>query len=280
MAVYLLVSGRMYNILLFLFLFSTAYSYVPRSDFILSMVVSNHGSGNYRISNELSFDGSEDNVVVRETWNIASGRKMHLVARGNGVLVERYYDYPFVYEKTGGKKGKVKKLRWPGEFFEDLFVTRSLSHLKNIMVRRSLTNSSALGWNPTSSSNQRIFLTQGKNGTNYTYLNIPLNRQSLVDLAEFKYQKPGLWIDQDRFVISRVQLKDSQVIAEDYAEFSKKLLFPKNRHIKYGDNEITASVTDLDWKSAAMMSFGVFRGKSKSTDIDHDNIKEFYTRFR
>ncbi len=263
-------------LILSLFNFSYVFAYVPNSDFILKEVVKNNGDGNYEIKKQLSFGGL-NNTIVTETWNITSAKQMHLVAVGKDIYVDRYYEYPFVHEKI---RGKIRRLSWPDEFFEDLFSARSLNHFKNLIVKKSLTSRQVLRWDPTSKAGDKIILTQNEAKTNYTYLRTPPSRNDLIKMSQLKYKKPGLWIEQDKFVISKIGLPKAMVVAEDYAEFSKNLLFPKNRHVKYGQYETTISVVGLSFRSKGLIPLREFRQKVKNTSFNNDKVALFYKRFR
>lgn len=266
----------MHYVLLFFSLINFSSAYVPNSDFILKEVIDNHGEGNYEIKKKLSF-GSLNHIAVRETWNITSARKMHLVAVGKDIYVERYYEYPFVHEKVNGK---IRRLSISNEFFEDLFSARSLTHFKNLIIRKSLTNRQVLRWDPIAEVGERIILTQNKNKTNYAYLKSLPIRKDFLKMAQFEYNKPGLWIEQDKFVVSKINFPKANVVAEDYAEFSKNLLYPKNRHVQYGDNDTVISVVGLSYKTKGLMPLREFRQKVKNTTINNGDIADFYKRFR
>ena len=273
-----------------------ALSYIPSSDFILKQVLKNHGRSNYLIQQELTFPIEKTQKIVHETWHVTVNKnqnlQLHLLAKSEGLHIERLYINNMIYHKNNKKT--VRKNKWSSEFIEPWFIGRSLQQLQKAIVSHKMAGTSALNWNPS------LFATPPKtkskgNERNLTNVQIPINFSINQGQVMYTYQRnkkgPGLWIEQDKFVIRKIKLKtNTEVLASRYLEHTGYLKFPQSRMLTYDDTSIPIKTTKISRlsnkkKLQQKLSLQNFRKSRKNiTQWENDEtsslIKDFYSRFR
>ena len=278
------------------FISTKTLSYIPSSDFILKEVLKNHGRSNYLIQQELTFPIEKTQKIVRETWHVTVNKKqdlqLHLSAKSDGLNIERLYINNMVYYKNNKKS--LKKSKWSSEFIEPWFIGRSLQRLQKTMIAHEMTETSALNWNPS------LFAPPPKtkskeNKKSLTNIQIPINLSIHQGQVMYTYQKdekgPGLWIEQDKFVIRKIKLKTStEVLASRYLEHTGYLKMPQHRILIYDDISIPIKTTKVsrlsdNKKLQQKLSLQNFRRSQENTtqweeDETSSLIKDFYSRFR
>ncbi len=293
--------------MLFIFLTSlslsiSVLSYVPSSDFILNKVVQNHGSGNYLIEQEVTFMIDNIAQTISEIWHIrginytrkgvqSHRLQWHLLAKGEPLRIQRIYSDNTVYEKN--TKGTLQKRKYPPEFIEPWFTTRSLSSLQNAILRHQIAGTSALYWNPSLFTSK---ITSKKSNTekNLQAISMPISLSRSQGRVMYTYQRdlqgPGLWIEQDKFLIRKIKLKTgTEISANEYSDYGKDLKFPKVRTITF-DNNISVSIRVLKINVLSQnnkslqnkMSPQALRRSYNQQDEKTVPllIKDFYLRFR
>ena len=271
-------------------------SYIPSSDFILKKVVKNHGRFNYMIQQELIFPIEKTQKIVQETWHVAfnnkQGLQSHLLATSEGLHIERLYINDMVYHKDN--KQSLKRKKWSLEFIEPWFIGRSLQKLQTAILTHKMAGISTLNWNPSLlASSPKTRSKQIKK--NLQSIQIPITLSINQGQIMYTYQRnekgPGLWIEQDKFVIRKIQLKKNvEVLARRYIEHSGSLKLPQHRILIDKDMSIPIKTTRVDRlsdnkKIQQKLSLQNFRKSRKNiTQWDEDTtsslIKDFYSRFR
>ena len=271
-------------------------SYIPSSDFILKEVIKNHGKGNYLIEQELIFSIEKTQKVVKETWYVNFTKadqklQLYLLAKTENAHLERLYIDNIVYQKNDGKS--LQRQKWPLEFIEPWFFTRSLKWLRGAILRHQMAGPSALNWNPTLLTSSQ---NKSKSSQPLSSISMPISLSRDQGRIMYTYQKEkgnsGLWIEQDKFVIRKLKLQTGvQILAWDYNDYVRSLKFPKHRLLISDNTSISIrvlKVTNLypqDKKLQQKTSLQSFRksqtnitqwGKSKASSI----LKDFYSRFR
>ncbi len=283
-------------VILAFFIITEALSYIPSSDFILKEVLKNHGRSNYLIQQELTFPIEKTQKVVLETWYITVNKnqdlQLHLLATSEGLHIERLYTNNRVYHKDNKKS--LKKNKWSLEFIEPWFIGRSLQKLQNTILNHKMAEASTLNWNPS------LFVSSSKtkfeeNKKSLSHVQMPINLSINQGQVMYAYQKnakgPGLWIEQDKFVIRKIKLKTSvEVLASRYIEHVGYLKFPQHRVLIYEDTSIpikTINISRLsdNKKLQQKLSLQNFRKSQKNTTQWGESetsslIRDFYSRFR
>lgn len=284
------------NVIFFIgFLISVeTLSYVPSSDFILKEVIKNHGKGHYLIEQELMFPIEKTQKVIKETWYVTFTQKnkndqrlqLYLMAKADNLHIERLYVNGVVYQKDNGKS--LQRQKWPLEFIEPWFITRSLKQLQSAILRHQMAGTAALNWNP------NLFITPSQNKQLLSSISIPISLSRSQGRIMYTYQKnkdgSGLWIEQDNFVIRKLKLKTGvQILARGYNDYSQSLKFPRHRLLINEDISIpirVLKVTSLSSKDrqqrTSVQSF--HRSQTNITRWGESDmlsiIKDFYSRFR
>lgn len=274
-----------------------ALGYIPSSDFILQQVVKNHGRGRYLIEQEVRFSFQQTSKIVHETWHIESVPRlqnkqrdfylqMHLLAKAEGLSIQRLYKDHKVYQKDEQKA--LKSWKWPLDFIEPWFLTRSLRQIQNAILKQEMAGVSALNWNPA------LLARRSHQQETSTVLSIPMpislsRYQGKVMLTyQTQAQGPGLWIEQDEFLIRRLRLKSNvEILAKDYGDYSRGLKFPKNRLINNNDVAISIRVLKIDSLSQSHKAFlQKMSVQSLAPSVIGEDrmiaplIEDFYSRFR
>ncbi len=102
--------------------------------------------------------------------------------------------------------------------------------------------------------------------------------------------QPGLWIEQDQFVVRKVRLPSSALVtADDYNLYARMQWKPKRRTVQWNNSLATlqlARVTPLEAKSPQnkWLEVGILAEKQIDQQrvklSSHSAVREFYTRFR
>ena len=267
----------------------TAQAYIPSSQYIIQKTINNHGKGYYRIEQEVTFPFGNDQKVIKETWYSDDGKNFYLLAKGRGFHLERLYVNGKVYAKNSD--GEIKKLDWPTEFIEPWFLTTSTSVFRRLITKANIAGPEALNWEPvkklkevTSVNDLPLRLSRNRGIVMYAYGGpTPQGDENL---------KPTLWIEQDKFVIRRLRFSStSEVVADEYSEYSRDLQFPKTRVLNWESHNVpirVIQVTSLGTRSKRgkeLISYDGFAKSEKNKTLVEENlvndvIRDFYARFR
>lgn len=268
--------------------FSKAYILPTRT--ILQKVSENAGAGIYAIEQEVQFSNGEETVAVRETWLIDSDRTMRLTVTGAKDL-QNNFKLQFLY--NGGQKwslsgGTRKSEKVPEDFLEKFLNFRSAEIFANTLTRYKIIPGNAFQKKPLQ-----------KSGNDYKHEAEPWVRYSrtggVVNYAlgtatpvEQENENPGVWIEQDQFVVRKVRLPSQvEMKADNYNQFSKGLSYPRSRTIRWGNNTVTIRLISASPRPQTAVS--LFQPSSMDTSLKWDGIAnlpakdvitEFYTRFR
>lgn len=297
----------MLNFLLSLTLWTyipSALAYIPPSKMILQRTAENSGSGVYAIDQEVEFSNGADSLSVREIWLVENERTMRLTL----VPPKDYADkLKIQYLYVGGQRWflsapkKRESQKISEDFVEKWFHFRNAENLKMAMIQNQMMtedDSSAA----TKNANQAA--KKIKPGEKVKVDDFPYVPESFLRLsraqnvityafgmptpAEDEKLLPGMWIEQDQFLIRKIRWPNqAEITADDHTPFSKGLHFPKTRILKWGPNTVTIKVQNIISKSGNMNSFFQPQSLDYTTNLDSlqssplkSLIEEFYSRFR
>lgn len=260
---------------------------------IMSRTAENHGRGVYQIEQDLIFRGDPDPLVVHETWWVAGEYSMRVNFEGRGSL-KGLINGTMIYDATHrhwlDEGGSLKSTRLSDDWSEPFFHFRFSKNIKPRLV--------ALKIAPPESLKDRSVHVSG--GVDFTY--IP---QSFIRLARtggtISYAigspspvddssgSPGMWIEQDQFVIQKIRLPSQVLIkADDFFRQGENFWFPKLRTISWGPNSVQAAVGSVRGMGktggAELLKISSLDAKKNKGLIvrwpEQDVIREFYQRFR
>lgn len=257
---------------------------------ILQKTTENTGSGVYSIEQEVQFNNGDDTLSIKEVWLIENEKSMRLSVSG-GKDLNNSFKLQFVY--SGGQKfslsnGGKKSEKIPDDFLEKYLNFRSTEAFFNQLIMGAII--------PAGSPLNR---TPIKTNGNFTYEPEPWVRFSRAGGAvtyafgnatspEQELNNPGIWIEQDLFVVRKLRLKSQvEMSANNYNQFAKGLYYPRQRTIRWGNNTVTIRLISVSSRSnvpANLFQPGTLDVNPKVEGIAQlparDVITEFYTRFR
>lgn len=271
--------------LLFSLILSTAFAYIPEYKTILSRTAENHGRGVYQIEQDVVFRSGVDTWVAKETWWIKDENNMRLQVEGRGAL-KGLLQLQVIYD--GNQKhmidsnGSVKSARVGEDWAEPIFHFRYSKNIRNKLVAQKILPAESLrdpnriaGKPETFLPPSFVRLSRTGGVVNYAFgAPTPANDSTL---------KPGLWIEQDQFIVRKIRFPSQlTVTADQYQRFDNGFMFPKSRSYTWGSQSAQAQVLDVRAVKAGAELFS----PSKLTTTwtmkipDQEPIREFYLRYR
>jgi hypothetical protein len=267
----------------------SAQAWIPTTRQILNKTTDNSGSGIYAIEQEVQFPNGAETLNLKETWLIDSDRTMRLTVTGTKEQASTI-KLQFLYQ--GGQRhrlvdGTRRTEKISDDFLEKYLNFRSsdvmanvLTHMKiipsNAMVRRG----GAKGADFKNAPEDWVRFSRTGGVVNYAF-----GTPTPVDQSD---SNPGLWIEQDQFVVRKVRLpSQAEMTADNYSGYSKGLRYPKSRTIRWDKN--TASIRLISASPRPQSAAGLLQPNSLdvSQKVDgladmaaKDAVIEFYSRFR
>ncbi|RME17884.1 MAG: hypothetical protein D6797_01500 [Bdellovibrio sp.] len=230
------------------FLSLSAYAYIPQTWMILSRTAENHGKGIYKILQTVTFFVKDSPLQVQETWIIESENKMRMEARGVGPLKDKvhlYYVYEGPYRYFLNQKQQRKVVKTPLSQTERYFHFRFSKNIKPLLVALNILPPEALKAPP------RFWTLNA-----VKYPTEPFKRLSrtggVVNYAfgtptppDSDHLLPGLWIEQDHFVIRKLRFPSQWTLtADQYKRYARGLWLPQKRTLQK-EQVITFSINHV-----------------------------------
>ncbi|QLY25365.1 hypothetical protein [Bdellovibrio sp. KM01] len=257
---------------------------------ILQKTSDNAGSGIYAIEQEVQFANGDDTIHVRETWLIDNDRTMRLTVTGTKEL-QGNFRMQFLY--AGGQRytvlnGAKKSEKTPDDFLEKYLNFRSPEVFANNLAQLKII--------PHGGYSKRILAKKGEDVKYEPESWVRYSRTGGVVNYAFgtptpeddKNGNPGLWIEQDQFVIRKIRLPSQvEMTADNYNQFAKGLYYPRSRTIRWGNNTATIRLISASARPATAVTQFQPSSLDINTKLDgleklaaKDAIIEFYSRFR
>ena len=267
-----------------LLLLNLVFAHIPHAHFILKKVSENAGRSTYKITQEVSFQTSEERLTVLETWYIDDGFQMYLEAKGPQFSYTAKYDLQSKYQVNSN--GNLISQRLSRDFFEGLFHFRNERDLARSLAALNLVSQDVL-------QPQRRFY----NLSEVSYSGQPFIKLDRVDRstaykmfnANDAKNPSGIWIEQDSFHILKIVSPQSATLkASDYDSFSNGLKLPRLRTIDWGQNQTPVRVLRVEAirsndEIKSLLNHRSLVGLSKNefgnTRLS-SAVKAFYERFR
>lgn len=264
-------------------------AYIPPARMIFQRTAENNGSAQYQIEQELQFHAGSEPVTLKETWLIDGEKSLKLTVTGLREWKDKIR-WQFLYvggQKWIAKKGRAESRQVPGEFFERFFHAKSGEALGQWFSQMKLFPASALQKKPLPrkadefKNESEDFVRLSRTGGAVTWA---FGTPAAADGSNLP---PGLWIEQDQFVIRRIRFPSgAELSAENFSSFSRGKIFPQIRSLRANQNSVTLSLVSLTAKAAAASQFqpssleGDFQLEGLAAHPAQPWIEEFYTRFR
>lgn len=247
---------------------------------VLQKTVENHGSGTYMIEQEVQFQNLNTPFALRETWVIDNDNQMRLLVSG----LKEYKDsirMSFIYSngiKSFMKNGVKYTQKISDDFFEKYFHFRKAEVFANSLIALKIVPASILVKKMQKPADYQAepFIRLSRTGG---VVNYALGTASQPDAASLS---PGLWIEQDQFLIRKIRLpSEVEISAEKHSLYSRGLYFPRRRTVKWADNNVQIQTINVSSKPANLQ-FNLENTKLDGLEsmVNKTVIEEFYKRFR
>ena len=267
-----------------------AFAYIMPTRTILQKTSENAGASNYVIEQEVQFSNGDDTIQLKEVWLVENDHTMKLTVTGTKEL-QNTFKLQFIY--NGGLRYRLlgdstKNEKISEEFLEKYFNFRSPEVLANALTHNQIIPQGAFNKKAAAKTSKGLIyepeswvrLSRTGGVPNYA-----LGTSTPEDQSE---GNPGIWIEQDQFVIRKLRLKSHvEMTADNYKQFAKGLSYPRNQTVRWGNNTVNILLTSLS--SRPKMAANIFQPNSldvglKIEGLDHipakEAILEFYSRFR
>ena len=249
-------------------------AYIPAYSMILSQLAYFNGRGDYRIEQELFFKQSLDSFSLTETWWIKSSGEMRLDVSSRKKELKDLY-LRFIYSRNmkrfRDENNKIQKRTLSPYHLERPFHLRSVSRLHGLF---SLWKVAPL----------QIPEREPAQGSDYF---VHLSRKGGMVQYQIGKGTPGLWIQQDEFVIhSWKWLSGESLVAWDYQLYPGHLFFPSQRKFHQATREVLIRVKKVQSLKVnkKLLRINQLSQKNKLPEKlssgNRDRIREFYEKFR
>lgn len=257
-----------------------AFAYIPKGQLILQRLTENAGSGIYQVDQEVQFPNGNDTLVLKETWLIENENNMKLIVTGAKELKD-LVAFAVVFQ-NGSRivSGSPKKLG--DDFIERYFHSRNSDALAQHLIQMKMASNQLLAKKSLRSlkdvdNQSENYLRLSRVGGVFTYaFGVP---------AQPEQSSPGMWIEQDQFVLRKLRLpSQAEVSADKYTSYARGLSFPKTRLVRWDSNQITIQTISVSSKGReAWNQFGL-KAPAKMDGLSNQPaaalVEEFYRRFR
>ncbi|MBX2988224.1 MAG: hypothetical protein KF802_10030 [Bdellovibrionaceae bacterium] len=273
------------NLLVLLFpLLASAYILPART--IIERTAENSGTGSYTIEQDVQFPNGPELLTLKETWIVDNAGNLKLTVTG-----PRETNLKLQVLYAGGQKwvlrenGRRESTPVQAEFVERLFHWRQLETALQQIV--------ALKIAPASVFQRKALPRRAEDIKHDPDPLLRLGRTAGVITWDFGApaapgsveRPPGLWIEQDQFLIRKARFpSQTEILADNYSAYSRGLQFPKNRSIQWGPHSVSLRVTNVSAKGVSSLSTNaldsVWRMQGLENQPARPVIEEFYKRFR
>ncbi len=260
---------------------SAAWAYIPEPSMILSRTGLNNGNGFYQLEQDVILPTESEPFILRERWTVRDEHQMRLEVEGRGFL-QGIVNMTLVYDSHQrhlvDAEGQVRSSRLSEDWHEPFFHFRRAATLRSLLANLNIL--------PAEDELARDFVRLSRTGGGVTYAfgtPTPVGHFQLL---------PGLWIEQDQFVIRKLRLPSQVLIqADDYQRFERSLWMPRLRTISWaaGSREAKIQLTAvraLPQNAQNQQLVNPAQLKTQAKEVtplrmgDYELIRDFYSRFR
>lgn len=266
--------------------FSTAQAWIPRPVIILQKTSENAGSGIYQIEQEVQFQNGSDILTLKENWLIENdgNMKLHVTSsrdQQNKEAVNFYVQY------SGGNRNAntalIPNKKMSDEFLQKYFFIRSSEVWAQTLQRWDIASANSLLKKPGRSG-------KDSNGADEPYLR--LSRSGGVTTYAFGQAAaanltPGLWVEQDQFVLRKLRLNtQTEMTADKFSSYARNLNYPRVQTVRWGNNSVTIQTISVAarTKEQALAFANKVNSSGKTEGLQGQpaaaTVEDFYKRFR
>lgn len=272
-----------------IFISSHSFASIPSARMILQRVVDNSGSGSYLIEQEVQFNSGSESINLKETWAVTDHDTLRLTVSGTKELADQikmqyFYSGNNRWELSSGKRLSKAVSK---EFLERIFFHRNLESLGSYLIHNEIIPEGSLakklGGKKSADFNYQPekFLRLSRFGgvVNYAFGN-PTD-------ADAGAHNPGLWVEQDQFVIRKIVLPSQvEMVADNFNTYAKGLTLPKQKTVSFGNDIVQLKTLSVVSRGNlnSLMTPNALDTESRLEGITSPALKktitEFYERFR
>lgn len=265
------------------FAYSVSWAAIMPTRVIIEKAVEAAGTGPLIVEQDVVLGEGSQTITLKETWSIEGDDKMKVV-----VTSPQVKGAVFAAVYRGGQRqiaqgGQVSSGPGPTEPIEALHHFRSSQRMGALLIRMNLIPESAMTYRPT-----------GVKSTQFVYKEEPFVRLARTNgivayalgspsIGEEELS-PGLWIEQDVFVVRKVRFPSGAVVtADQYSIIGKNTQFPKQREVRWNSNKALIQFKNAQAKPLAPNVFNSVEVSSFDNIQDallKSFAEEFYLRFR
>ena len=273
------------------FLSTPIWAYIPSYRMILSRTADNHGNGIYKITQNIHLRNQNKDFSLRESWIIYGAKKMRLTVTGTGTLtgqIQRTYIYNDNKRYFIDSNGQKRMSALPADWFEHFFHFRYSKKMHPLLVKNKIVPQSYDFEEPKISKPEDVSNTP-ESFTRLTRIDGSIAYG--IGPTSFSNQlMPGLWIEQDTFLIQKLRLPSkTEIVAKNYEKFKRSLWLPRQREIRW--NNHTAKIILINTQAISSSSKNQAKvhhsslnastdGTLRNLPISISEVAEFYDRFR
>ena len=259
---------------------------VPEYGTIASRTADNHGRGAYQIEQEVSLKKDAETYVIKETWTVLGEGNLRVTLEGRGPL-RGLAQGTIVYD--GGTRAvteggqTVRSARLGDDWLEPLFHFRYSKWFRNRLVQLKIAPAESLEDRPPLNAEgdpgyvRPGFLRLSRAGGAVCYA---------VGLPPEVNAGSAVWIEQDEFVVRKIQGASGVVVHAD--EYFKEGSFhvPRKRTYAFAGFEVQVQTLGVKPLGKLTSADPRFRPSALSPQRDAlklpdvDGLREFYSRFR
>ncbi len=245
------------KIFLAFILFSPISFAALTSPYIFERTTESNGLGSYQIEQEVSLTVAAETLLTKEVWLVESNGNsfvsVYLKKDGKDILAAQ-----ILYRGTQKFSSLNKSAESiSAEFIEPLFFARVKNKpgFTDILARLGVPKEP-----------MRLGRTAGV--VNWVF--------GIASDPDSSTLQPGLWIEQDQFVIRKLRLpKGPELSVEDYTTGPHNIRFPQTRYLRWGSNSAQIKTSRI----VALSSLKLNQPKFNDGNLS-PAAQEFYSRFR
>lgn len=261
------------------------FAYIIPTKTILQKTTDNNGTGVYSIEQEVLFSINGETIPIKETWLIENEKTMRLTVKGlqDQLTIQYIYNGNTKYFLANQKM----QMQFPDELIERIFQFRNYESFSQYLSQKKIIPTSTLEGANTEIKGKLtdykpepfVRLSRSTGVVNYAIGDKPENVEQ---------KKPGIWIEQDQFVIRKFRWPTgAEVQAQNYSEYARRFRFPKERTITWDNKQVTIKVTNVSARNGSYAQLFQVASLDVKTQLEvlkdkpgYEIIKEFYSRFR
>jgi hypothetical protein len=216
---------------------SAAQAYVPPYWMIMSRTAENHGRGIVVVDQDVIFSHAQEPLIVNERWIIQGENALRVEVTGRKQLkdlIRLTYVYQNGRRYFVDENGVRKSEKIPDNFFEPYFHFRFSKNMKPLLVSHNIAPAISLKSEPHRYSEKKPlpepepYVRLSRVGGTISYA---IGTPSPADSSD---AYPGIWIEQDRFVIRKLRLPSQlEISANNYKAYTQNLFLPQERTVTW-----------------------------------------------